>query len=104
MSCDGDPLQMCGGENRLQIFGPPPSTPAVGHNVVPKCEPWCVTADSNTANVCTALLSLHIKAYTLPGNVVKGSQSYAKKSLRELLVMTYRPFTEYQQMYYYYIY
>lgn len=51
ISCDGDPLQMCGGENKLQIFGPPPSSPAMGIEIVPKCEPWCVTADQNTDNV-----------------------------------------------------
>ena len=51
LTCDGDPLQMCGGSSRLQVFGPPPSSPAEGHDVLPKCEPWCITADQNTKDV-----------------------------------------------------
>ena len=61
ISCDGDALQKCGGENLLQIFGPPPSSPAVGHNVVPKCEPWCVTADSNTVKVCFLCFQIELR-------------------------------------------
>ena len=47
---------MCGGASRLQVFGPPPSSPAVGYNVLAKCEPWCVTADENTNDVSTCEL------------------------------------------------
>ncbi|XP_069120712.1 uncharacterized protein [Argopecten irradians] len=45
-SCRGDASQMCGGTNRILVFGPPPGIPAIGHaGAVSKCEPWCVTAD-----------------------------------------------------------
>ncbi|XP_021366288.1 uncharacterized protein LOC110458731 [Mizuhopecten yessoensis] len=45
-ACTGDNTQMCGGTYRILVFGPPPSSPAIGHSgAVSKCEPWCVTAE-----------------------------------------------------------
>ncbi|KAH3704407.1 hypothetical protein DPMN_079463, partial [Dreissena polymorpha] len=49
-SCSGNPLWKCGGTQRVQVFGPPPSSPAVGKNVISRCRPWCVTADADTTN------------------------------------------------------
>ncbi|KAL4228624.1 Multiple epidermal growth factor-like domains protein 10 [Mactra antiquata] len=49
-SCSGDQLWMCGGVTTVQVFGPPPSSPAKGYNVIPKCLPWCVTADAQTSH------------------------------------------------------
>lgn len=51
LPCQGDPLWTCGGTNRLQVFGPPPGAPAVGHNVLTKCLPWCYTADVDSTKV-----------------------------------------------------
>ncbi|XP_052803725.1 uncharacterized protein LOC128233895 isoform X2 [Mya arenaria] len=47
-TCSGNPLWNCGGTRRIQVFGPPPSAPAVGHGILPSCRPWCVTADATT--------------------------------------------------------
>ena len=51
--CTGNPLWHCGGVQRVQVLGPPPSAAAVGHDVIPACRPWCVTADAKTTQVWT---------------------------------------------------
>eukprot|EP00118_Oscarella_pearsei_P013888 m.115146 g.115146 ORF g.115146 m.115146 type:complete len:2509 (+) comp37534_c0_seq1:25-7551(+) len=41
--CLGDKSQMCGGPNRISIYGPVPKRPAQAMvNAVLKCQPWCV--------------------------------------------------------------
>nr|XP_022345628.1 uncharacterized protein LOC111138107 [Crassostrea virginica] len=43
--CAGNSMMTCGGVDRIQVFGPPPGTPAVVHaGVQQKCEPWCLTS------------------------------------------------------------
>nr|XP_034336472.1 uncharacterized protein LOC105332975 isoform X2 [Crassostrea gigas] len=42
--CAGNSMMTCGGTDRIQVFGPPPGTPAIVHaGVQQKCEPWCIT-------------------------------------------------------------
>jgi hypothetical protein len=50
--CRGDKNKICGGTNRISVFGPPPGTPAFAHRgVTQKCEPWCLTADVESLSV-----------------------------------------------------
>ncbi|ESO82963.1 hypothetical protein LOTGIDRAFT_169789, partial [Lottia gigantea] len=51
MPCAGDKLQFCGGSLRMAIYGPHPMSLAIGYNgVQQQCQPWCVTADTDTTN------------------------------------------------------
>ena len=50
--CTGDGQQLCGGDNRLTMYGPPPLAGAAEeHNgVVQECKPWCFTGDDMVSN------------------------------------------------------
>ncbi|XP_061182724.1 uncharacterized protein LOC133191060 isoform X3 [Saccostrea echinata] len=47
--CAGNSMMTCGGTDRIQVFGPPPGTPAIVHpGVQQKCEPWCQTSTGSS--------------------------------------------------------